>query len=448
MTIAPPDHPGVGYRPARDGRWLIDGAVGCYDRGGRAVEGRAELVVRDGFIERLAPVAADEQNRGSSGLILVPLFVNAHDHGRGTGNVAAGIPDGPLEEWIESLRRHRGSSQEALVGDGCDLMLASGVGASVLCVNPQTTDTRSEVVAAAGAALDRGVRAAIVYPIADAMGSLYGRGRDDSGWDAGEVARRLDEVEQIAAKLDDPRLEVQLGPVGPQWVSEPTLRAVGQHAARTGRRVHMHLLESPAQRAWADTTYPEGIVRFLARAGLTGPRVCFAHGTQLRVDEIGALAEGGGTLAVNVSSNLRLCSGIPPLAAAREVGLPLGAGLDGLALGDDGDYWAELRLLRGLEQAQTGRTVDASALIERVVDGGCRAVGGCAPARPAEGAYADFQLIDIAGYEHLLSAGWTAADVALAIGRPARVAEVWVGGYRAYRHPPGPAAPSPRRGPG
>jgi cytosine/adenosine deaminase-related metal-dependent hydrolase len=433
--------------------------VGGQDGHGQPISGRAELVVRAGVIERLEPASALDQagspEAGSpeagppeigpseigDGLVLVPLFVNAHDHGRGTGTVAAGIADGPLEDWIASLHRHPPSDQATLVGRGCDLMVAAGVGASVICVNPQGPDTGAEVVAAAEAVLDRGLRAAVVYPMADTMGALHGRARQATGWDATEVARRLAEVEQIAARFAGTTVEVQLGPSGPQWVSEPTLRAVARHAQHTGRRVHMHLLESRRQRQWADATYPEGLINWLQRTGLSGPGVCFAHGAQLRPPEMAALAEGGCVLSLNASSNLRLCSGLAPVAEARGAGVKVAAGLDGLALADDADYWNELRLLRGLEQAQTGSVVDAGALIEQLSAGGRAALGTAAPAIPAPGQLADFVLLDVSGYRHLLTGpAWTAADVALAIGRPSRVAEVWVAGRRQYQRSTGPAS--------
>jgi cytosine/adenosine deaminase-related metal-dependent hydrolase len=452
MTTAPPVEPPLvdkAARPNRDGRWLLDGAVGSQDGEGRPVSGPVEVVVRDGVIAGLTPSGRAEQpatngpvgpdgrradDADGTGLVLLPLFVNAHDHGRGAGNVAAGMPDGPLEEWIADLRRHPPSSQEALVGGGCDLMVASGVGASVICVNPQSPDTRAEVVAAAEAVLERGLRAAVVYPLGDTMGALAGRSRQATGWDTGEIARRLAEVDEIASKFESALVDVQLGPVGPQWVSEATLRAVARHSEQTGRRVHMHLLESPRQRQWADTTYPEGLVEWLHGAGLSGAGVCYAHGTQLRPDEMAALALGGCVLSLNASSNMRLCSGTAPIAGARGAGVLVGAGLDGLALADDADYWTELRLLRGLQQAETGRVGPADALINDLAAGGRRALGQAAPLAPAPGRPADFVLLDITGYRHLLlGSAWTPADVALAIGRPGRVAEVWVGGRCAYK---------------
>jgi cytosine/adenosine deaminase-related metal-dependent hydrolase len=421
---------------AMSGRWSLAGLVGDGDGGN--TNGPLELAVRDGVIETIRRPEDDPHSATAAGesLVLAPVFVNAHDHGRGEGNVLAGIADAPLEPWIESLRRSDGSTtQEALVGDACRAMLASGIGATVLCINPQGDDVAAEMRAAVMSVIDVGIRAAVVYPFADAMGDVYGRARDDVGWGEAEIAARLRAVEDLASSIEDRRIEIQLGPVGPQWVSEATLAAVGQHAARHGRRVHMHLLESRAQRAWADRTYPEGIVELLGRVGLLGSHVCLAHGTHLRPDELTALATHGCVLSFNPSSNLRLASGIPPLAGALASAASFGVGLDGLALGDDHDYWTELRLARGLSQAQGGRSIDAGIWFDRLSQGGRAALGSCAPMPVDVGQVADFMVVDLSGYQHLVNEhGWSYAEVALAAGRPGRVREVWVGGRRAFAH--------------
>lgn len=433
MTLPSAVSIGAG-RSAVDGSWYLGAVVGVPEGEG----GPAHLVVHDGIITGLRPVGHDGPGPDPSGvddgpwLVLVPLLVNAHDHGRGWGNVVAGIADAPLEEWITSLRGGP-STQERLVGDGCRAMLTAGVGATVICVNPQSPDTAAEVLAAVDAARHAGVRAAVVYPIADAMGDLHGRERETQGWTTAETERHLDIVEHLARDIDDPTIELQLGPVGPQWVAESTLAAVGAGARRNRRRVHMHLLESPIQRRWADRIYPEGIVELLRRCDLLGEHVCVAHGTHLRPAEMQALADAGTVLSINVSSNLRLASGIPPVAEVQRSGMSYGAGLDGMALGDDADYWTELRLLRGVAQAQAGVTVDAGSLLETVTSGGSTALGACRPQPVGVGRAADFVLLDLRGYRHLAEDhGWLPADIALAAGRPDRVHEVWVNGRAVF----------------
>ena len=165
---------------AKSGRWRVIGALGHGpERAG--TNGHLELSVLDGVITSLQPAGPGRPGPavGEARLVLVPLLVNAHDHGRGFGNVRAGIPDAPLETWIASLAGRMGTTtQEVLVGDGCRAMLTSGVGATVICVNPLGRDTAAEVLAAVKAATEAGARAAVVYPFADAIGDPLGRHRD------------------------------------------------------------------------------------------------------------------------------------------------------------------------------------------------------------------------------------------------------------------------------
>lgn len=167
------------------------------------------------------------------------------------------------------------------------------------CVNPHTADVDAEVARACRASLDAGIRAAIVYPIVE-----------DTGPDV------FERVEALAADYASASIDVQLGPANPQRVPEWMLVATSEHARRTNRAVHMHLLETPDQRHWADTTHSEGFLRWLDQLGLLGPGTTLAHGTYLRADEMAFLDERGCCLALNASSNLRLASGVPPVAAA------------------------------------------------------------------------------------------------------------------------------------
>src|SRR5258707_71030 len=55
-------------------------------------------------------------------------------------------------------------------------------------------------------------------------------------------------VEEIAAAVSSRLVTVQFGPAAVQWCSEPLLRAIAERSAATGRRIHMHLLETRYQR--------------------------------------------------------------------------------------------------------------------------------------------------------------------------------------------------------
>ncbi len=362
---------------------------------------------------RITALAALDGPAPDGALTLLPLLSNSHDHGRGCGTVLTGHLDEPLERWLAGLTPSGDpDAQYAWVTAASRRMLASGVGAAVCCINLHTTDVDREMAEACRAVRDVGIRSAVVYPITD-----------ETGPDV------FDRVEALAAAYAGPLLDLQLGPVNPQWVPEAMLAATAAHAARTGRGIHMHLLETPGQRVWADTEHPEGIVPWLDGLGLLGPGTTLAHGTQLRPDELDLLAGRGCCLALNAASNLRLASGIPPVDdALRRVGRSA-MGLDGLTLGDDADGWTELRLLRGLAQAQRGEKVPAEEVLALAADPARSGLGSAAAEPVREGAVADFVLADLQPWAHLHGRpGWTAAEIAVCAMSAAQVREVWVGG--------------------
>ena len=117
-----------------------------------------------------------------------------------------------------------------------------------------------------------------------------------------------------------------------------------------------------------------------------------AHGVWLDDGDIARLAERRVTVAVNTSSNLRLRSGIAPVAAFLKTDVRMAVGLDGLAFDDDEDMLRELRLLWGLHASRdldgTGG-LDPAALFTAAAAHGRQVLddgdGGClTPGRDAD----------------------------------------------------------------
>jgi len=160
----------------------------------------------------------------------------------------------------------------------------------------------------------------------------------------------------------------------------------------------MHLLESKYQREWADVAYPEGIVTHLRDLGLLSPRLTVAHAVWLRPNECEMLAAHGVTVSVNTSSNLRLRSGIAPLADFRAAKLDFALGLDALGLDDDDDVAREMRLVRLLHRARGfDDGLKAEEVLSATLEGGARVSSSePTPGRIAVGGRADFLELDFA----------------------------------------------------
>lgn len=330
-----------------------------------------ELHFVDGQIEVRSGV-------GGTGKLALPAPVNAHDHGYGIRTLDIDCADDALEVWIPGLRLRPPTDPylEALVAFG--RVALSGCGATMHCHNSLNAGKLvEEADAVIRAARDVGIRLALSCPLLDCSPWVYGgtgelrRVLSDDEWKnlAEQVPSYLPISEQMAAVAEiaahhvDDGVDVQFGPIGPQWCSDQLLEAIADASALSGRRIHMHLLESPRQRVWLDQRFPEGVVRHLDRIGFLSPRLAIAHGVQLRADEIELLAERGVSVVSNPSANLRLRSGVAPVGVFTGAGLKYALGLDGSGFDDGQDIWQEMRLFRllhggtAIDPATTGANV-------------------------------------------------------------------------------------------
>jgi cytosine/adenosine deaminase-related metal-dependent hydrolase len=372
-------------------------------------QGPCAIHVQDGVIAAIEPVPPGRLDAASAALVALPAPANAHDHGRGLRTLAVGAPDGPLETWLPALALEPMVDPYLRAATAFARMVEGGVCATNHCHNTQ--DGRQLLAEARGvarAAADVGIRVAFGVPFAGRNTLVYGAvdellARTPVADHAALLAARrpsrtLDEnmalVEQIAA-LEHPFFEVQYCPVGPQWVDDATLRRVAAASAADGRRVHMHLFETRYQREWADARYPGGLLRHFESIGLLSPRLTLAHCVWLSDDDCALLARYGVVVALNTSSNLRLQSGVAPVAALLKHGVAFGIGMDGASFDDDEDMLRELRLFWHLHRGGMGVAgLGAAQLFDAANMAGRRSVTASAGGRIEVGAAADFLLLD------------------------------------------------------
>ncbi len=331
----------------RDVALLVEGATIA------EISGRAALVSQHPEVPVL----------GSDDLLLLPGLVNSHDHGRALGTVALGLPDDLLEVWLAGL----GSlppipPRLAAEYEGWQL-IRSGVTSVAHSHNPASLTTMFEEIPETLAGYRRaGLRVAMFPPLLDQNTLVY---RDEENFiaslspDLREAARArvgkpgmdlgewLDGLQSLYDRYHDARnhrIHIQASPVGGQWASDALILGARDWARANNTRVQMHMLESPYQREYAWRSWGRGFIDQLDRLGALGDWLTLAHMVWSEADDPALLAARGVSVAHNPSSNLRLRSGIAPIARYRQAGVNVGIGMDGHALDDDQDYLREMRL--------------------------------------------------------------------------------------------------------
>lgn len=293
--------------------------------------------------------------------LILPGFANAHDHARPLSPTSFGAANKPLESWL--LRLAAMTRQEPYLAAAAPLARAARSGCTSIMVHytraqgPMPLPDEAKEIARA--ARDVGVQVAFAVAMRDMNPLVYGdpapmlaampasaRAAIDAiyGQPLMPFREQLTIADAVAEAAESPRFSVQYGPNGMQWCSRDMLEAIAEASARTGRRVHMHFLETKYQRAWADRHCPQGAARYLKEIGLLSERLTLAHCVWANEDDLALIAEAGAVIATNASSNLHLKSGIAPIGKAIAMGCRVAIGLDGAAFDEDDDMVREIRL--------------------------------------------------------------------------------------------------------
>ena len=409
--------------------------------------------------EGIAGVSKPGRRRPATGIpaarrLVLPALANAHDHARVARNSAMAGFDKPLETWLFRLALIPAADPWLCSAVSFGRSALGGVGA--LMVHYTRIQGLSDYLTEAGQVIkalrDVGLRGAFAVQCRDRNPIVYGP-HDAVLASLSPPARAALErrylkpalppqeqvalVEAVAAAHEGGDVAVQYGPSAVQWCSDALLRLIAERSAATGRRVHMHMLETRYQRAWADREHPQGIIRYLDDIGLLSPRLSLAHCVWCRPDEYELIAKRGATIVVNMSSNLGIRSGRPPIGTMLAAGCRVAMGMDGLALDEDEDALRELRLDYALSKGtgwdeDTGMT-PAAALALATVNGRF-ALDGSAGGRIAAGGDADLLALDLdALSDDLVEPDVPALDLLLARARKAHLRELIVRGRDVVR---------------
>lgn len=310
------------------------------------------VAVRDGRIVAVLPTAQADSTYAPAQRIelpthvLTPGWVNAHTHAAMT--LLRGVGDDlPLMQWLKTRiwPLETALVDEQFVHDGAQLaaleMLRAG------------TTTCSDMYfypdVAARALRSVGMRA-VVGIIAIEMPTGYAT-------DAADYLRK-----GLAARdalRDDPLVHFTLAPHAPYTVADDTLAHIATLAEELDLQAHIHVHETQHEIDESVAQHGQRPLARLDRLGLVSERLIAVHAVHLTDAEIALLAERGATAVHCPASNLKLASGLAPVARLLAAGVRVAIGTDGAASNNRLDLIEETRLAALLAKGVSG---DAAAL--------------------------------------------------------------------------------------
>lgn len=364
--------------------------------GGLYIEGNRIVAV--GPMEEL-PHHADEI-LDMTGHIVIPGLINTHHHMyQSLTRAVPAAQDAELFGWLTSLYKIWANLTPEMIE------VSTLTAMSELLLSGCTTSSDHLYIYPNGSRLDDSIGSAqqIGMRFHAARGSMS-VGQKDGGLPPDSVVEKEDAILKDTQRLietyhDEGRyamLRVVVAPCSPFSVSRDLMRESALLARAHGVSMHTHLAENVKDVSYSREKFGMTPAEYADDLGWVGPDVWHAHCVQLDRAGIELFARTGTGVAHCPCSNMRLASGIAPIRAMRDAGVPVGLGVDGSASNDGAHMVAETRQAMLLQRVGFGPdAMTAREALEIATLGGAKVLGRDDIGALAPGMAADFVSFDL-----------------------------------------------------
>lgn len=312
----------------------------------------ASIAIRDHQIAALGPTSEiharfrTDQRVTLDHHVLIPGLINAHTHAAMT-LLRGRADDIALMAWLKTAiwPAEQRLVSDRFVYDGTLLACAEMLRAGTTCFGDMYFFPEAAIRAALAAnmRISAGI-IALDFPTA------YATDADDY------LAKGLATRDAFAG---EPLFSGCLAPHAPYTNGDMTLEKVLAYAQELDLPIVMHVAETADEIQQSLVQLSERPVARLARLGLLSPNFVAVHAVHLDEVEIALFARHGCHVVHCPTSNLKLASGIAPVAAMFKAGINVCFGTDGAASNNRLDMLNELRLAALLTKGASG---DAEAM--------------------------------------------------------------------------------------
>ncbi len=333
-----------------------------------------DLLVRDG---RIAAIGNDVSGAASvditidaRGCAVLPGFVQTHIHLCQTLFRGA-ADDLQLIDWLKKRvwpmeAAHTAHSTRASARLGVAEMIRGGTTCALTMETVSHTEEAFRVVE------ETGFRATLGKCMMDKGSDVPHALQEEASVSIAESLALLEKWHESA----DGRIRYCFAPRFAVSCTDELLRSVGRLARERAVMVHTHASENRTEIEMVEAETGMRNIKYLDAVGLTGSHVAMAHCVHLDTDEIDLLAQTGTHVVHCPSSNLKLGSGIAPVAEMLEHGVSVSLGADGAACNNRLDMFTEMRTAALLQKITKGTdALPARRVLRMATLDGARALG-------------------------------------------------------------------------
>ena len=332
---------------------------------------RADLLIDDAHITDIGGTGqAADTVIDADGCAVIPGFVQTHLHLCQT--IFRGAADDlALIDWLKQRvwpmeAAHTAASVAASARLGIAELIKGGTTCALTMETVNHTGEVFKVVA------ETGFRATVGKCMMDKGAEVPPALQEQTADSIAESIALLDEWHGKA----DGRIRYCFAPRFAISCTRELLERVGELARARGVMVHSHASENRIECELVQEETGLRNIAYLDSVGLTGRHVALAHCVHLSVDEIETLKTTSTNVAHCPSSNLKLASGIAPVAKLLEEGISVSLGADGAACNNRLDMFTEMRTAALLQKVLHGPEVlPARRVLSMATIDGAKALG-------------------------------------------------------------------------
>jgi 5-methylthioadenosine/S-adenosylhomocysteine deaminase len=359
--------------PMRESLLIKDGTLITMDHKNSIVKG--DLLVRDGRIAGVgAAVARDARSSSividAGGCAVLPGFVQTHVHLCQTLFRGA-ADDLALIDWLKKrIWPMEAAHNVASVRASARLGIAELIKGGTTCaLTMETVNHTAEVFRVVE---ETGFRATIGKCMMDKGDDVPAALHEEI---AASIEQSLALIEEWHGRAGG-RIRCCFAPRFALSCTRKLLEEVARLARERGVMVHTHASENLTEVEIVERETGQRNVAYLDALGLTGRHIALAHCVHLDEAEMETLAHTGTHVLHCPSSNLKLGSGIAPVALMLKRGINVSLGADGAPCNNRLDMFTEMRTAALLQKALHGaEALPASRALRLATIDGARALG-------------------------------------------------------------------------